>query len=121
MDIQLLLTLIAGHYLADYGLQTQFMNEIKPKIFIDPAAIHALTAHAAIHGLIIGLLSSSLTVGIVIFVTHWIIDFVRSSELVIDFFVKNNIIDKKRPRLFGIHLDQSLHIAVIVLVSWSLS
>lgn len=108
MDIQLLLTLLAGHYLADFGLQSRYMAESKKLIFIEAIGFHALTAHAFIHALIAGLLSSSFTVGAFVGITHWIIDMRASTWL-------NQKLGRKQD-LFGIHLDQLLHIAVIALV-----
>lgn len=121
MDIQLLLMLWAGHYLADYSLQTSFMVEQKAKIFITRDGFHALTSHAFVHGLVIGLLAQNLTAGIVVGVTHWIIDFARSSEYLMSYLVKDNVVKKKRDKLFGIHLDQALHLLVILIVVWRLS
>lgn len=121
MDFQLLLILFAGHYLADYALQSRFMSENKKKVFIEPIGIHSLTAHASIHGLIIGLLSGSFSAGIFVAISHWLIDFVRSSDWLADKLVKSGLIDKKRPMLFGIHLDQFLHLLVILIVAWSIS
>lgn len=115
MDIQLLLTLIAGHYLADYGLQSRYVAENKGKIFIMPDAFHALTAHAAIHGLVIGLLAGSFNAGLSVAITHWVIDFSRSSE----WLMKKLSI--KRDRTFSIHIDQVLHVLMIILVTWRLS
>jgi hypothetical protein len=121
MDYVLLLTLWAGHYLADFSLQTQFMSETKGKAFLDAIGFHTLTAHAFVQGLVIGLLSGSVMAGIVVGVTHWIIDFIRASELIMNKLVARNIIKQKRKKLFGIHLDQALHFLVVLVVTWRLS
>lgn len=109
MDVQLLLTLLAGHYLADFGLQTKHMVEKKGLVFIDPMGFHALTAHAFIHALLAGLLSGSFAAAVVVGVTHWLIDFGKASV-----WLQAQLKLKHPP--YGIHLDQLLHISVIALV-----
>ena len=108
MDYQLFLTLLAGHYLADFALQTPFMAEAKRQVFTKSIGFHALTAHAFIHALIAGLLSGSLAVAVIVGVTHWIIDLRASKPLV----KKLN----KDTELFGINTDQALHIAVMFVI-----
>ena len=105
MDIQLFLTLLAGHYLADFALQPRFMAESKKLVFLRALGFHTLTAHAFIHALVAGVLSGSLTVAIIIGMTHWIID-LRASK-----WVSGKL--GKQSDLFGINLDQLLHVAVI--------
>lgn len=114
MDIQFFLMMVAGHYLADFPLQTEFMASTKTRIFIEPAGFHALTAHAFTHGLVIGLLSHNFTFAVVVGTTHWIIDFVRSSEWLI------SKLSSTKPVQFNIHLDQVLHISVIALCAYFL-
>lgn len=121
MDYQLLMLLWAGHYLADFSLQTQFMSESKAKIFIKDIGIHALTSHAFVHGLVIGLMAKSFTVGLVVGCTHWLIDFMRSSEYMQAFLLRHGIIKKKADTLFSIHVDQAMHLLVISIVVWSIS
>ncbi len=121
MDYQHLVLLWAGHYLADFSLQTRFMSEMKARIFIEDIGIHALTAHAFVHGLVIGLLAQNFAAGVAVGSTHWLIDFIRSSEYVQRVLIKRGILKKKSDKLFGIHADQALHLLVIVIVVWSLS
>jgi len=90
--------LVAGHYLADFALQDDFMAKNKADAGKTAMGFHVLTAHAAIQGLIAGLLSQNLSIGIIVAVTHWIIDFGKA--------VKG---------LYGINIDQFLHILVIFL------
>lgn len=106
MDFQLFLTLVAGHYLADFALQSSFMSESKKLIFLKPIGIHALTGHAFIHALVAGVVSGSFTVATIIGVTHWLIDMRASNWLSAKLGKKGD--------LFGIHLDQALHLAVIL-------
>jgi hypothetical protein len=109
MDWQIFLTLVAGHYLADFGLQTQFMALSKAKVFLEPEGFHALTAHAAIHGLVAGLLSGSFEAALIVAVTHWFIDFGKASEWLMSKL-------SRKGELYSINVDQFLHISVILLV-----
>lgn len=99
MDIQLFLTLIAGHYLADFALQPDIIAKQKANALKTAMGTHVLTAHAAIHGLVAGLISQNFTVGIVVALTHWVIDFGKAAK-----------------RWYGINIDQALHITVILLI-----
>jgi hypothetical protein len=99
MDVQLFFMLLGGHYLADYGLQSRFMADAKERATKDAVGFFALVGHAAIHGLVAGLLSQRLSVGLIIAGTHWVIDFLKAVK-----------------RLYGITVDQGLHILVILLV-----
>ena len=97
MDIQLFLTLVAGHYLADYGLQSDFMVKQKENALKTAMGFHALMAHAAIQGLVAGLLSHNFTIGVIVAMTHWLIDLGRGAK-----------------GWYGINIDQLLHILVIL-------
>lgn len=110
MDFQLFLTLLAGHYLADFGLQTQYMVEKKALVFIDPMGFHTLTGHAFIHALIAGLLSDSFAAAVVVGVSHWLIDFGKSSVWL------SKRLSSDKNGLYGIHADQALHVTILVLV-----
>jgi len=110
MDFQLFLTLLAGHYLADFGLQTQYMVEKKGLIFIESMGFHALTGHAAIHALIAGAISGSFAAGVVVGVTHWLIDFGKSSVWLSRRFRGHS------NGLYAINIDQLLHVLVLAYV-----
>lgn len=99
MEWQLFFTLLAGHYLADYALQTEFMATRKADALKNAVGFHALTAHAAIQGLVAGLLSQNFTVGAIVALTHWLIDLGKASK-----------------GLYGINIDQTLHILVLLAV-----
>ncbi len=117
MDIQLFLLLLGGHYLADFPLQAQFMAENKGWVFIRSIGFHTLTAHAAIHGLVAGLLSQSLLIALTVGITHWLIDFGKASRLLTDKYphTKGARQGGQTHGLYGINIDQLLHVSVILL------
>lgn len=101
----LFLTLAAGHFLADYPLQPDAMARGKNRNTpIDLSKIPAgqkpatlwpwfLTAHAAVHGLTVLLLTFNAWFMLAEFILHWIIDYHKTGNK------------------FGPHVDQSLHLA----------
>lgn len=112
----------AGHYLADFPLQPSYVAEHKGKVFVESIGFHCLTAHAFIHGLIAGILAASFgfdwfAFGLVIGLTHWLIDFLKSSILIDDRFphTKGARNQYQNQGLYGINIDQSLHFIVIVI------
>ena len=119
MNYELLLLLIGGHYLADFGLQTRHMAETKGKVFVTAAGFHNLTAHAAIHGFIAGLITQSMSAGLFVFITHWIIDFLKASVMLTDRFPHTSGArkDGQRSGLYGLNIDQALHLSVLFVVA----
>lgn len=116
MNWELLFTLWAGHYLADFPLQPSFVAEKKGLVFIESIGFHCLTAHAFIQGLVAGLLSGRFWVGLVVGLSHWAIDFGKSSELLVN--LPHTKGARKGPQvsgLYGINVDQALHFTVITL------
>lgn len=105
MDVGLFFLLLAGHYLADFTLQPPFVAENKKLVFLEPIGFHALTSHAMTHGLVAGFLSSSYAAGLVVGISHWLID-LRASRYLQD------KLGKKEP-LLSLHADQLLHTLVI--------
>ena len=101
------LMLAAGHYLADYALQNNFVARMKGQQSAD--GFHTLVAHASIHGLVLGFLAVYLgapwlPVFLFVTVTHGVIDF-----------------GKARLGWYGLHVDQALHMTVIlitILTQW---
>ena len=100
----MLFFLLAGHALADYSLQTEPMAVCKCRRAVHPLQasvpwFYWLTAHAGIHGAVVGGLvrwfgySWDIAIGLGMAETfvHWMIDFAKCG------------------RLFGIHVDQALH------------
>jgi hypothetical protein len=119
MHWQLFFTLITGHYLADFALQTEFMAVKKAKAFVEPIGFHALTAHAAIHGLVAGVISGHFWVGVFVAVTHWLIDFGKASDLIDNRFPHTAGARRhgQTHGMYGIHLDQALHILVLLIAT----
>lgn len=117
--IEQLVILWAGHYLADFPLQPAFVADLKKKIFQESIGFHCLTAHAFIHGLVAGTITQNFTAGLIVGVTHWLIDCGKACELIDDRFPRTKGA-RKGPQtagLYGINVDQALHFAVIVGVS----
>jgi hypothetical protein len=107
----MLLFLLAGHALMDFALQSETMARCKCRRSPDPIQqsvpwYYWLTAHALLHGAIVGVvfywgyLDWYLAVWFAAAetVAHWVIDF------------------GKCERLYGIHIDQGLH--VLCKVAW---
>lgn len=119
--IETLIILWAGHYLADFPLQPAFVAEKKGLVFVESIGFHCLTAHAFIHGLVAGTIAYHLGMngflfGLVIGLTHWIIDFGKSSVLLDDRFPHTKGARKsiQKTGLYGINIDQTLHFLVIL-------
>lgn len=121
--IQLLITLWAGHYLADFPLQPAFVADLKKKIFQESIGFHCLTAHAFIHGLVAGAITQNFTAGLIVGVTHWLIDCGKACELLDDRFphTKGARRGPQTAGLYGINIDQALHFIVILGVAIWLS
>jgi hypothetical protein len=102
--ISLLFKLLAGHALADFALQSDFIANNKnrhsiPKGYnpdlhgpMQTIWPYVLTSHALIHGLMVFLATGSTTLGLIETGAHWVIDF------------------GKCEKWYGIHTDQWLHI-----------
>lgn len=75
-EVELFLLLIAGHALADYPLQGDFLSRAKNRAAPLPGVpwYQALGAHAVIHGAVVGLLTGSLLLALLETVAHAIID-----------------------------------------------
>ena len=115
---QLLLLLWAGHYLADFPLQPAFVAELKGEICQESIGFHCLTAHAFIHALVAGVITQSFLAGVVVGVTHWLIDCGKSCQLIDDRFphTKGARNGPQTAGLYGINIDQTLHFLVMVFV-----
>lgn len=113
----------SGHYLADFPLQPAFVAEKKGLCFVESIGFHCLTAHAAIHGLVAGVIASQLGLhnaflfGLIVGITHWIIDFGKSNVMLDDRFphTKGARNAYQKVGLYGINVDQTLHFIVIAL------
>lgn len=93
-----MLMLLFCHALADYPLQGEFLSKAKNKNAPIPGIDWpiALAMHCLIHAGFVYLITGSLALSALMFLTHWIIDHAKC----------NNLIDFK--------LDQTLHILVLV-------
>jgi hypothetical protein len=104
---EMLFLLIAAHALCDYPLQGDFIAKHKARhifkqiwsngesetvLMRNPMWMHCLGAHSLIHGGAVFLITGSLILGVCEVVMHALIDFAKCEGL------------------FGIHMDQSLHI-----------
>lgn len=103
MDFVLLLLLLLGfHFICDYPLQGDFIARYKERWIADgpnPIWYHCLTAHSFIHMIPVLLLTGSVCLGILMLVTHWLIDFMKCEGKL------------------TFNQDQALHIIVILLIS----
>lgn len=75
--LQTLALLLAGHAVADYPLQGDFLAKAKNRANPIPGVpwYHGLLPHAAIHGGFVGVITGSLMLGIAEFLVHcWIDD-----------------------------------------------
>jgi hypothetical protein len=96
--------LLAGHFVADYPLQSDFMAKGKnPWTPLDLARVPAgqtpqahwpwvLSAHAAVHAAAVTLATGRWELGLAEFAAHWLIDLAKCAGLT------------------GIHTDQCLHL-----------
>ena len=99
--IETFLLLLAGHALADFALQSDAMARGKnwttpstppPGVKAQVCWPYWLSAHAAIHGGVVGLVTGRWELGVLEFVLHWLIDLAKCS------------------RITDVHQDQLLHI-----------
>lgn len=124
--LMLFLLLAAGHYLADFPLQTEVIARNKSKVFVESIGFHCLTAHAAIHALVAAAVVAWqghdwLLAFVLVGYSHWIIDFGKSWERWPDSW---RMTDGARwagnpdaRGLYGINVDQALHLAVVALTA----
>jgi len=110
--LSVLYYLLISHALCDFALQTDSMakgknrhNTVVPPLgqkFV-PCWQYWLTAHSLIHAGGVSLITGSISAGIFEAVTHWIIDFIKCDNWT------------------NPHIDQGLHLIVIILIAiiWS--
>lgn len=100
--IILFATLLCAHFLLDFGIQGDFVAKYKARIVADKDNVFwkwVLTAHAASHTLPVLILTQSAILGLVMFVSHFIIDFLKC--------------EKK----LNFNQDQTLHILIITAIT----
>lgn len=99
--LEVIFLLIAGHAVADFGLQTEFVARFKSQhlSFEDGSTkrgdlvwMHILGAHCFIHGLFVYIVLGNVWLGLAEALCHGAIDYAKS--------------DNK----FGFHTDQLLHL-----------
>lgn len=94
--------LLGFHFLCDYPLQGDFVAKFKARKIDGKHNIfwkHCLTSHSYIHALPLLLLTGSLLASAFLFVTHWIIDFLKCENKI------------------SLNQDQALHLIVIAHIS----
>lgn len=110
MYFTLLWTLLTGHAIADFALQSDAMAKgknrnrpmdlsiVPPGQVYQPSWFYWLTAHALIHGAAVAFLTQNCLYGMLETAAHWLIDFGKCDNW------------------YGIHTDQALH--VLCKVAW---
>ena len=94
--------LLCTHFLLDFAIQGDFVAKYKARIVEGRSNEFwkwVLTAHAASHTLPVLLLTNSLILGSVMFISHFVIDFLKCEQK------------------FNFNQDQVLHILVIVAIA----
>lgn len=109
--LEITILLFAGHFVADYPLQSEFIAKGKNRFrAVDPATIPpgqtpmtvwpwVLTAHAATHGAAVFLITGSTLLLCLEVVSHWLIDYGKCANR------------------YGIHTDQVMHL--LCKVAWA--
>ena len=101
---ELLALMVFAHFLADYPLQGTWIATTKSHKDPHPSGYpwyQSLTAHAAIHGGFIGLITGSLWFACAEFFIHWVIDYEKSDGA------------------FGVNVDQTLHIICKIIFAYA--
>lgn len=77
--MELMFWLLVGHVLADYPLQGDFLAKAKNRFAPIPGVPwwQALSAHALIHGGMVGLITGYWWFGLFEFAAHWRIDYAK--------------------------------------------
>ena len=95
--------LLCCHFLLDFAIQGDFVAKFKAR---NVDGNHnttwqwVLTAHAASHTLPVVIITQSLLLGGIMFLSHFIIDFLKCEQKL------------------NFNQDQTLHIIVILLITW---
>ena len=98
----LFVTLLCTHFLLDFAIQGDFVAKYKARTVDDSNNVMwkwVLTAHAASHTLPVLLLTQSVLLGLVMFISHFIIDFLKCEQKI------------------NFNQDQTLHILVIAVLT----
>lgn len=111
--IQVFFAMLCAHALVDFSLQTEWIAKNKNRNAVPVGYVaalhgpmqlvwpHVLTAHALMHGGAVWLATGSTLMGVCETVAHWLIDFCKCEKL------------------YGIHMDQALHVGCKLLwLAW---
>lgn len=110
--LQIFFALLIAHALFDYPLQGDFLSRNKNRHYKDENNnvkglwIHCLTSHSILHAGSVWLITGSFIIGIMEFVLHWIIDFLKCEGIT------------------NFHIDQFLHVLcriLYVIILWKMS
>ena len=110
--LQIFFALLIAHALFDYPLQGDFLSSNKNRHYKDENNnvkglwIHCLTSHSILHAGSVWLITGSFIIGIMEFVLHWIIDFLKCEGIT------------------NFHTDQFLHVLcriLYVIILWKMS
>ena len=110
--LQIFFALLIAHALFDYPLQGDFLSRNKNRHYKDENNnvkglwIHCLTSHSILHAGSVWLITGSFIIGIMEFVLHWIIDFLKCEGIT------------------NFHIDQFLHVLcriLYVIIIWKMS
>ena len=110
--LQIFFSLLIAHALFDYPLQGDFLSRNKNRHYKDENNnvkglwIHCLTSHSILHAGSVWLITGSFIIGIMEFVLHWIIDFLKCEGIT------------------NFHSDQFLHVLcriLYVIILWKMS
>ena len=110
--LQIFFALLIAHALFDYPLQGDFLSKNKNRHYKDENNnvkglwIHCLTSHSILHAGSVWLITGSFIIGIMEFVLHWIIDFLKCEGIT------------------NFHIDQFLHVLcriLYVIIIWKMS
>ena len=100
--LMLFVTLLCTHFLLDFAIQGDFVAKYKARIVDDSNNVMwkwVLTAHAASHTLPVLLLTQSVLLGLLMFTSHFVIDFLKCEQKI------------------NFNQDQTLHILVIAAIT----
>lgn len=100
--LMLFVTLLCTHFLLDFAIQGDFVAKYKARTVDESNNVMwkwVLTAHAASHTLPVLLLTQSVLLGLVMFISHFVIDFLKCEQKI------------------NFNQDQTLHILVIAAIT----
>ena len=100
--LMLFVILLCAHFLLDFAIQGDFVAKYKARIVDDSNNVMwkwVLTAHAASHTLPVLLLTQSVLLGLLMFTSHFVIDFLKCEQKI------------------NFNQDQTLHILVIAAIT----